>query len=193
MGDRMARKYGDVIEIRDPVSLGMSDHAGILQAIYVKKHTVYNPRYCCTELKEKFLTGEELEGTVPLFITGHILYIRPVDKRLLTFENGIFVPYSECDDLYWLRDQEGIASSYFRTIYNDTPDIYIGDCVIERGTVNVFRIVGKNANQHQEHSYFLGIALNKNKDGICKSENEYLWFKEVRNDKVFKISRRIWD
>ena len=91
------------------------------------------------ECKEKFLTREELEGAVPSSITGHILYIRPVDKGLLTFENGIFVPYSECDDLYWLRDQEGIAS-YFRTIYNDTPDIYIGDCVIERGTVNVLSV-----------------------------------------------------
>ena len=188
----MTRKYGDVIKIRDPVSLGMSDHASMLQAIYVKKHTVYNPRYYGAEFKEKFLTREELEGTVPSSIIGHILYIRPTDKGLLTFENGIFVPYSECDDLYWLRDQEGTAS-YFRTIYSDTPDIYIGDCVIERGTVNVFKIVGKNANQYQGHSYFLGIALNKNKDGICKSENEYLWFKEIRNDKVFKISRRIWD
>ena len=188
----MARKYGDLIEIRNCISLGISDKVDTIRAIYVckDKSHIPNARYINESYQPIFTREEASSNNYPEIIEGHALYIRPEDKHLLTFENGVFVQYpwihNANSSIYWLRDYPGITRN-FKTIYSDTSDIVKNDYVIKRGTVNVCKVIGKCSYDSETYSRVLIVKFFDNE------EETYNYFEEIHPDKLFKISRRLWE
>jgi hypothetical protein len=178
----MARKYGDLIEVRNCISLGISNIADTIRAIYVSREDIYRPqlRY---ELERRalFLREEDFPETDENnpFVAGHNLYIRPEDKPLLTFTGAAD------RNIYWLLNYSGITKN-FKTIYSDTPDIVVGDYVVKRGSSSMYKVMGRSSwTGDTDDARFLIMKLGKN-------DEEYDWFEETGKNKIFKISRRNW-
>ena len=187
----MARKYGDLIEIRNCISLGISDKVDTIRAIYVYKDKSHLRYMNEANGYQQILTREETSSNnYPDIIDGHTLYIRPEDRHLLTYENGVFIRYpwihNDSSNIYWLRDYPGITRN-FKTLYSDTSDIVKDDYVIERGTVNICKVIGKCSFDSEKYSRVLIVKF------FDDREDTYNWFKDIHPDKLFKISRRLWE
>lgn len=184
----MARKYGDMIEINNCMALGISEVADNIMAIYVKttNDDIYpHSPYWLNNHRETFTEEEEIHmrtgNNPPTFINGHVIYVRPEDRPLLHLRRGHCICLNADEGMYWLRDYPGFTKN-FTILNSDSLDIDPGDIVVHKGYHHIMRVVSRH------FMYDKYLLYKPGKDNIG-----YSWAEEVKRDKIFKLTRRLWE